>query len=301
MMLMADSIQTHELSKTYPGAKTASLDKLSIRVAPGEVYGFIGANGAGKSTAIRTLLNFLQPTSGTATILGKDSVTDSVALKADMGYLAGDVALYPNVTGAQLLQYLGKLHGKIDDSYMQTLCKRFEVELDKPIGKLSKGNRQKIGIVQAFMHKPSILILDEPTSGLDPLMQERFYETILESKKRGAAIFLSSHSFAEVQRTCDRIGIIRHGKLVREGTLADMAEAQLPTLLVTFKTEVPATFSKHASLEVIDSKGRSVTVRARTTNAALFATLSKYDIVDFQTQELELEGEFMNYYREDET
>lgn len=297
---MVHSIRTKELSKTYPGTKVPSLDKLSMHVAPGEVYGFLGANGAGKSTAIRILLNFLQPTSGTATILGKDSVQDSVALKASMGYLAGDVALYPNVTGAQLLEYLGQLHGKTDAAYTQTLCKRFDVELDKPIGKLSKGNRQKIGIVQAFMHKPSILILDEPTSGLDPLMQERFYETILESKEQGAAIFLSSHSFAEVQRICDRIGIIRHGKLVREGTLADMAEAQLPTLLVTFKGDVPASFNKHKSLEIIDLKGRSATVRARTSNAELFATLSKYDIVDFQTQELELEGEFMSYYREDE-
>ncbi|HEY1063736.1 MAG TPA: ABC transporter ATP-binding protein [Candidatus Saccharimonadales bacterium] len=297
---MSASIQTNDLTKIYPGAKTPSLDKLSISVESGEVYGFLGANGAGKSTTIRVLLNFLQPTSGQATILGKDSVKDSVTLKKHMGYLAGDVAFYNNVTGAQLLDYLNRLHGVKDKTYTNLLTKRFEVELTKPIGKLSKGNRQKIGIVQAFMHQPDVLVLDEPTSGLDPLMQERFYETVLEAKKRGAAIFLSSHSFAEVQRTCDRVGIIRHGKLVREGSLADMAEAQMPTLLLTFKQAVPAGLAKQKALEVIDTKGRSATVRATKSNADLFAALSKYDIIDFQTQELELEGEFMSYYQEDE-
>lgn len=298
---MSVAIKTDSLTKTYPGAKTPSLDALSISIDTGEVYGFIGANGAGKSTTIRTLLNFLQPTSGHATILGKDSVKDSVTLKKHMGYLAGDVALYPNVTGAQLLDYLGRLHGLKNREYTNTLVERFEVELTKPIGKLSKGNRQKIGIVQAFMHQPDVLVLDEPTSGLDPLMQEKFYETVLESKQRGAAIFLSSHSFAEVQRTCDRVGIIRHGKLVREGSLADMAEAQTPSLLLTFKDAVPTGLSKQKALEVIDAKGRSATVRAKGSNAELFAALSKYDIIDFQTQELELEGEFMSYYQEDDS
>lgn len=296
---MKTAIHLTKLTKRYGDSKVAAVDNLSLSIASGEVYGFLGANGAGKSTTIRVLLNFLQPTSGQATLLGKDSVNDSVELKTHIGYLAGDIALYQNVTGAQLLAYLGKLHHVRDTSYMNTLNKRFEVELNKPIGKLSKGNKQKIGIVQAFMHNPDILILDEPTTGLDPLMQERFYETVLEAKKRGAATFLSSHNFGEVQRICDRIGIIKHGKLVREGTLSDFAQAQLPVLQVTFAKSVPEALKKSATVELLDAKGKIATLKPAKDIAALLKDLSAYDIIDLQTAQQELEEEFMSYYQED--
>ena len=296
---MTEGIVTDQLTKIYRGSKVPALDKLSIRIAGGEIYGFLGANGAGKSTTIRMLLNFLQPTSGTATILGKDSVTDSVEIKRSMGYLAGDVALYERVTGAQLLNYLGELQGIRDRSYLKTLTKRFEAQLDVPISKLSKGNRQKIGILQACMHQPDVRVLDEPTSGLDPLMQERFYETMFEAKDRGAAVFLSSHNFGEVQRMCDRIGIIRKGKLVREGALSDFAVDQLPVLQVTFTKAIPANLGKSTSIEVLEQKGRTATVKPRTTIAALLKTLSAYDIADLQSGQQELEEEFMSYYQED--
>lgn len=297
---MTTGIATTDLTKIYPGTSTAALDKLTITVNTGEIYGFLGSNGAGKSTTIRTLLNFLQPTSGSATVLGKDSVKDSVELKRDMGYLSGDVALYERVTAAQLLDYLGKLQGLKDTSYLQTLTKRFEAQLTVPIGKLSKGNRQKIGILQACMHQPKVLILDEPTSGLDPVMQERFYETMFEARDRGAAVFLSSHNFGEVQRMCDRIGIIRKGRLVREGTLSDFNLEQLPVLNVTFAKAIPADLHKSNVLEVLKSNGRTATIKPRKAIAPLLKVLSTYDIADLRTTQQELEEEFMSYYQEEE-
>jgi ABC-2 type transport system ATP-binding protein len=297
---MSAGIRTENLTKVYSGSKEPSLDKLSITVDKGEIYGFLGANGAGKSTTIRLLLNFLQPTSGAATILGKDSVQDSVIIKNHVGYLAGDVALYERVTGEQLLRYLAKLQGMTDLTYLTTLSKRFEAQLNVPIGKLSKGNRQKIGVLQACMHQPDVLILDEPTSGLDPLMQERFYETMFEAKDRGAAVFLSSHNFGEVQRMCDRIGIIRKGKLVREGTLSDFNIEQLPVLSVTFAKAVPAALQKSPAIEVLDQKGRVATLKPRKAIAPFLKALGAYDVVDLHTTQQELEEEFMSYYQEDE-
>lgn len=279
----------------------AALDKLSIAVAPGEVYGYLGANGAGKSTTIRLLLNFIQPTDGSATILGHDIVRDSLSIRRHVGYLSGDIALYPKVTGRQLLKYLGDLQSMTDTSYRDELVKRFEATLDQPIGELSRGNKQKIGVIQACMHLPDVLILDEPTSGLDPLMQEHFYLTIQEAKQRGAAVLMSSHNFAEVQRTCDRIGILRHGKLVREGDLADFNEVQKPVLQVTFSKNVPVDLQKQKPVEIVESKGRIAKLRSKTTIAELLGVLSKYDITDLQTQQQELEDEFLSYYQEEES
>jgi ABC-2 type transport system ATP-binding protein len=296
---MATAIKLTKLTKRYGGSKVAAVDSLSVSIQAGEIYGFLGSNGAGKSTTIRTLLNFLRPTSGSATILGKDSVKDSVELKCDMGYLSGDIALYERVTGAQLLDYLGRLQGMKDRTYLDTLTKRFEAQVNVPIRKLSKGNRQKIGILQACMHQPKILILDEPTSGLDPVMQERFYETMFEARDRGAAVFLSSHNFGEVQRMCDRIGIIRKGKLVREGALSDFNIEQLPIMQVTFSKAIPADLQKSTAIEVLEQRERVATVKPRSAIAPFLKALSAYDITDIHTTQQELEEEFMSYYQED--
>jgi ABC-2 type transport system ATP-binding protein len=297
---MAQAIILTNLTKRYAGSKTLAVDELSLSIGEGEVFGFLGSNGAGKSTTIRMIMNFLQPTNGNATILGKDSVRDSVELKRHMGYLSGDVALYHRVTGAQMLNYLGKLQGTHDKAYLRTLTQRFEAELHKPISQLSKGNRQKIGIIQAFMHKPDVLVLDEPTSGLDPVMQERFYETIAEAKARGAAIFLSSHSLGEVQRMCDHVAIIRNGKLVRTGTLADFAD-QTPIFEVTFTGSVPQSLANNKTLEVLETKDRVVTVKPSGNIAEALAALGTYDtIANLQTSQQELEEEFMSYYNDED-
>ncbi len=299
MELMAISLQTTNLSKTYPGAKSPALHDLSIQVAEGEVYGFLGANGAGKSTTIRTLLNFLQPTNGTAKIFDLDIVKDSVEIRKQIGYLAGDVALYPKVTGAQLLEYLGYLQGGVDKAYVTELVERFDAQVHKPIGSLSKGNRQKIGLLQALMHKPKLLILDEPTSGLDPLMQERFYELIRETKKTGTAVFLSSHSLSEVQHMCDRVGIIKNGVLVREASVAELTEDVKPIFNVLFK-KVPtaATLKKQTALEVVSLQGANAKLKTTGEIAAALKVLSGFPIESLSIESDQLEDQFMSYYED---
>ena len=225
-------LQTEGLTKRYKGAAVAALDDLTLHVASGEVYGFLGSNGAGKSTTIRALLGFLQPTSGSASICGLNIAHNSVTVKQHVGYLAGDIALYPKVTGQELFDYLLKLQQSSDRDYLNELIQKFKVDPQQLIGSLSKGNRQKIGIIQAFMHKPDVLILDEPTSGLDPLMQEVFYETVHVASKRGAAVFVSSHNLAETQRMCDRIGIIKHGKLIHEQAINTSAVLSKPVFKI---------------------------------------------------------------------
>lgn len=294
---MAALLETTKLTKSYPGAKEKALDGLTIRVEPGEVYGFLGANGAGKSTTIRTLLNFIQPTSGSARLFGLDSVKDSVSIHKNIGYLSGDVALYPKVTGAQLLAYLGELQGGIDKKYLNHLVERFEAQIDKPMGTLSKGNRQKIGLLQALMHQPKLLILDEPTSGLDPLMQERFYELIREAKQNGTGVFLSSHSLPEAQHMCDRVGIIRGGKLLREATVAELTSDARPLFAVVFKKHVPkATLEKQKTLEVLSQHGSSARLRTSGTIQAALKTLSAFDILSITIEDDQLEDQFMTYY-----
>ncbi len=298
---MAANIQTTNLSKTYKGSREPALDGLTLEVAEGEVYGFLGANGAGKSTTIRTLLNFLQPTSGSATIAGLDIVKDSVEIKQHVGYLAGDVVLYPKVTGAQLFEYLAKLQGGIDITYLASLVERFEAQIYKPIGTLSKGNRQKIGLIQALMHQPKTLILDEPTSGLDPLMQERFYEIIRDAKEEGTAIFFSSHSLPEVQHVCDRVGIIREGKLLREASVADLIKDVHPIFVVVFKKPVSAsTLDAQKALEVVSLHGTSARLKTTGTIAGALKALATYDIASLTIENDQLEDQFMSYYGEEE-
>lgn len=295
---MVASIETINLSKTYSGSHTPALQNLSLRIQASEIYGFLGANGAGKSTTIRLLLNFIQPTSGSASIAGLDSVEESVATKKHIGYLAGDVALYNKTTGHALLDYLGKLHNISNQDYRRILEKRFEAEVDKPIGSLSKGNRQKIGIIQALMHQPDVLILDEPTSGLDPLMQEAFYDSIREARERGAAVLMSSHNLSEAQELCDRIGIIKHGKLIREQTISDSTELGGTVLHVVFARPDTIEHIKHAKHLTFLSQegGNTALLQVKDTIAKALAELSQFDIRELTTQQLSLEDEFISYY-----
>lgn len=294
---MSASISIKGLSKSYDGSKTFALDKLSLQVQPGEVYGFLGANGAGKTTTIRLLLNFIQPTSGTATVLGKDIVHDSIAVRRHIGYLSGEIALWPNVTGTELFAYLSKLQQKDNRAYLAELIEKFQAEPTKRIGELSKGNRQKIGIIQALMHQPEILILDEPTSGLDPLMQEVFYQTIREASARGTAVFVSSHNLAEAQRMCTKVGIIKHGKLIREQIIQDDANLGAPLFRVVCKNESEITRLRSGhTIKFISAEGASAVVQPRGTIAATLKELSDYNIVNFTTEQLNLEDEFLEYY-----
>lgn len=293
------AIETKNLSKRYGGAEKLAVNKLNLKINIGEVYGFLGPNGAGKSTTIRLLLNFIQPTNGTATILGKDIVRDSVDIKRSIGYLAGEIALYPKMTGRQFLNYMSDLqpihsHGKKND-----LIDRFQFRssLDIKIRNLSKGNRQKIGIIQAFMANPKILVLDEPTVGLDPLMQQEFFKLLRETKQRDGSVFVSSHNLAEVQKMCDRIGFIREGKLISEQKIAEVAATAARTFDLVFATPL-----RQADLKVVPG-GRvemisptHATVIMHGELKPLFKALAKHDVIQINQREIDLGEEFMHFY-----
>lgn len=296
---MVTPINVSKLSKYYGTSKVAAVNDLSFAIESGEVYGLLGSNGAGKSTTIRIIMDFIRPTSGSVQLLGEDSQA-TAALRKRIGYLAGDVVLPKGVTGRALLDYLEKLDGSVDRQYKEQLIARFEAQIDKRVETLSKGNRQKIGIVQAFMHQPDILILDEPTSGLDPLMQEQFYKTVEEAKNRGAAVLLSSHSFEEVERMCKRIGIIRQGKLVYEGLVADIVATRLPRWRVTLKhASDVAKLKKSADIKVISAEKLSLTLEPSKTIEQALAALSKYPILSMTTSQHKLEDEFLSFYEDD--
>lgn len=295
---MNPSIKTQGLTKYYGGQKVPALDSLTIEVGSGEIYGFLGANGAGKSTAIRLLMNFLQPTGGTAQIMGLDCFRETVSIKKHIGYLSGDIALYDSATGKELLDYLESF--QVVNKYRRILEKRFNPDLNMPLGQLSRGNRQKIAIIQAFMHEPLALILDEPTSGLDPLMQEAFYQTLNESKERGAAVLMSSHNLNEAQRICDRIGIIRHGKLVHEQSMSQANALSMNTFKIVFAK--PADFTRCKSspelVLVTSISNNSGIFRPTHTISKALKDISKYDVQEFTSHVPDLEDEFLEFYGE---
>ena len=290
---MTASIKTSQLSKFYAGSKSPALDSLSIEIQAGEVYGYLGANGAGKTTTLRLLMGFLLPSSGSAQVMGQGIRQDSVAIKQDIGYLSGDIALYERATGQELLDFLS--HFQTVGSYRQKLEKRFNAELDKPIGTLSKGNRQKLGIIQAFMHQPSVLILDEPTSGLDPLMQEAFYDTVMESKKRGAAVLMSSHNLAEAQRICDRVGIIKHGKLIQEQSIEALNNLKSVLFRVVFAKPVDGK-SLSALKLITQENSRTALLQPTGSIEAALKSLSSHKITELSTKHVDLEDEFLEFY-----
>jgi ABC-2 type transport system ATP-binding protein len=295
-------ILLNRLTKQYRGTKTPALNKVSLQVGRGEVYGFLGPNGAGKSTTIRCLLNFLQPTSGEAEILGKDIVRESVAVKRNIGYLSGDVALYRRMTGKQFLEYMSALQPLKRPGYLRTLTRAFRAELSKPIENLSKGNRQKIGLIQAFMHDPEVLILDEPTSGLDPLMQEVFFAQVADAKARGASVFFSSHNLPEVRRACDRIGFIREGKLIAEQSIAELASSASHTFEVTFSEPVPPSdFSRLKCLTITPSHDPAhFTIEVRGELTPFLRALARHRVLQLDQREVNLEKEFLQLYGKEE-
>jgi ABC-2 type transport system ATP-binding protein len=232
-----EAIRTHRLTKRY--GTTLALETLDLAVAPGEVYGFLGPNGAGKTTTIRLLLGLHRPTSGRAELFGLDAWRDPVGAHSRVAYVAGEPFLWPSLTSAETFAFLARVRGGQDTAYRDALIQRFQVDPDKKVRALSKGNRQKIQLVAAFASRAELLILDEPTSGLDPLMEVAFRETVREAKQRGQTIFLSSHILSEVEALCDRVGILRAGRLVDEGTLSQLRHLSAQTVEVTFDGPVP--------------------------------------------------------------
>jgi len=294
---MRSAIETFGLTKRY-GAITAVAD-LSLRVEPGQVFGFLGPNGAGKSTTIRMLLGLQRPTRGHATLLGLDAAAGSVEIHRCIGYLPGDLELFPRLTGRQHIAWFARARGDVDDALVRQLIERFQVVADRPVRELSKGNRQKVGLVLAFMHRPELLVLDEPTSGLDPLMQHEFADLLRETADQGRTVFLSSHELDEVQRVADRIGIIKQGRLVAEDTVDGLRRAAPRKMEVLFRRPVdPAALSMVTGVSVTACDGPQVTLEVTGEIAAALKAIADHDPVDLICRPADLDELFLGFYRE---
>ena len=292
---MDSVIEAEQLTKSY--GKSRGIEDLTLSVRKGEIFGFLGPNGAGKTTTIRTLLDLLHPTSGSATIFGLDSRRDSIAIRARTGNLPGDFAFEDRVTGHQLLRLFANLRGMSDLGSASDLANRFNADLSKPLRELSRGNRQKIGLIQALFHEPDLLILDEPTGGLDPLMQEEFLTVVAEHRDRGATVFLSSHDLAEVERICDRVGIIRAGRLAAVESVSEMREHAYRDVVVRFAEPVsPADFEALPEIEQIVVSDDTLSFRSLGGLDAAIKAIASHSVIDIEIKRPTLEELFLTYY-----
>jgi ABC-2 type transport system ATP-binding protein len=292
------AILTEKLTKHY-GSFPALVD-LDLEVRPGEIFGFLGPNGAGKTTTIRTILDEIRPTSGKATILGMDTHTASVEIRHHIGYVPGDLAMYPNLTGRDTITYFANLRGGVDWGFVDELADRLDADLSKKVGDLSSGNRQKVGLIQAFMNKPELLIMDEPSSGLDPLVQREFQKMMREVTADGRTVFLSSHTLSEVQRVADRVGIIRHGKLIAVEGVAELRSKAIRTVTLVFDEPVDGTiFSSVPGVREVKMDNHHVVLSFEGHMAELLAVATDgHRLLDISTQEADLEEIFLTYYEE---
>jgi ABC-2 type transport system ATP-binding protein len=288
-------IRTEQLTKSY-GSHRGIVD-VDLAIEPGEAFGFLGPNGAGKTTTIRTLLDHIRPTSGKAFLFGIETTVDPVAIHRRIGYLPGEFALYDKLTGGQTIEYFANLRGGVDPLYQQDLVARLDVDPSRKFREYSKGNKQKIGLVVALQHRPDMLILDEPTSGLDPLVQQTFYGIIREAKAEGRTIFLSSHILSEVEKTCDRVAIIREGKLAkvdRVEALRDLAHHQVE---LRFAGDVPVgAFAGLSGVSDIATEDHTLRMRVSGSIAPVVREASKYELLDFVSREPSLEETFLALY-----
>jgi ABC-2 type transport system ATP-binding protein len=292
------AIETIGLTKHYGDVE--ALNDLDLTVDQGEVFGFLGPNGAGKTTMIRTILDLIRPTSGTASILGFDSHDDAVEIRNHVGYLPSDVAMYPNLTGRDTLQYFANLRGGVEWEYVDELADRLDADLTKKIGDLSSGNRQKVGLIQAFMNRPQLLIMDEPSSGLDPLVQRQFQAMMREVAKEGRTVFLSSHTLSEVQRVANRVGIIRHGALIAVEEVASLRSKAIRKVDLMFEAPVAASvFEGVPGVREVSTENHHVSFSFDGHMDQLLAVATKdHTLLDITTQEADLEEIFLTYYRD---
>nr|WP_020061932.1 ABC transporter ATP-binding protein [Bacillus sp. 123MFChir2] len=282
------------VTKQFSNGK--GLFDVSFQVKEGEVFGYLGPNGAGKSTTIRNLMGFIQPTSGTATIFGLDCWKDAAKIQRSVGYLPGEISFIEGMNGLEFLQLMQGMRGMKNNGRRDELIERFQFDVKTPIRKMSKGMKQKVGIVAAFMHDPDVLILDEPTSGLDPLMQQLFVDLILEEKQKGKTIFMSSHIFTEIERTCDRVGIIKEGRLLTVENIHDLRAKQRQVIDVTVSSHKDLQSLKKTSLQIESVQGNTASIIVQGNYNELLQTLAQHDIIGFQVRTMDLENIFMHYY-----
>ena len=293
-------IETTGLTKSY-GSKRGISD-ITFSVAEGEVFGFLGPNGAGKTTTIRTLMALLRADTGTAQIAGLDCWQQSVEIKRLVGYLPGELSLDPNLTGGQILEYFGHLRGGVDQAYLKQVIDRLGLDPTRKFRQYSSGNKRKIGIAQAFMHRPRLLILDEPTNGLDPLNQQEFDRMVNEVRADGRTVFLSSHILTEVEQTCTRVGIIREGTLVRVGGVAELKDIKRHDVTITFADAAPTeAFRALAGVEQVETLSDGHTMRLAVSGGldGIIKAAAQYPIVTLTSQEPSLEEIFLRYYEGD--
>jgi ABC-2 type transport system ATP-binding protein len=290
-------IETERLTKSY--GRDRGIEDITLEVEKGEAFGFLGPNGAGKTTTIRTLLDLLHPTSGSARIFGLDSRRESVAIRARLGNLPGDFGYGKCASGHEALSLLGRLRGVEDFGRAEELATRFRADLDRPLGQLSRGNRQKVGLILALFHRPELLILDEPTSGLDPLMQEEFLSLVREERERGCAIFISSHELDEVERVCDRVGIIREGRLIAVERVADLLGKTQRRASVEFAEPVDLEELRAIpGISDLDASDGRVTFHVTGDLDAVVKAISRHTVADLELAHPTLEQVFLTYYEE---
>jgi ABC-2 type transport system ATP-binding protein len=287
------AIHTERLTKRY--RDTVALDELDLTVNEGEVYGYLGPNGSGKTTTIRLVLGLHRPSAGRAELFGLDAWKEPVSAHRRVAYVAGEPFLWPAMTGAETLQFLARLHGGTDLTYRDSLVERFQLDPNKKIRALSKGNRQKVQLIAALATRAELLLLDEPTSGLDPLMEVVFRECVKEAKERGQTVFLSSHILSEVEALCDRVGILREGRLVDEGTLVELRHLAAQTVEVTFAGQAP-TLESLEGVQVQSAGPDALRFEIAGSIGPLIAALAEHPVATLTSREPSLEEIFLHHY-----
>lgn len=295
------AIRTLGLTKFY--GRHRGIENVDLLVERGQVFGFLGPNGAGKSTTIRCLLDLLRPTAGAASVLGLDPRRDAVAVRSRVGYLPGDLSMYAEMTGRQLCRYFAALRGIDTPPRIETLAMRLNLDLDRKIGDYSTGNRQKVGLVQALMHRPELLILDEPTSGLDPLMQQEFYALVDEVREEGRTVFLSSHLLPEVEKIADRVAIIRDGEVVVVDDVATLKSRAIRRMEIQFGSPPdPTPFSQLDAVRRIDlsDDGTTLMLVVEGSIDAVVKCAARSQVHNIVSHDGDLEDVFLDYYRDGE-
>lgn len=293
------TIQTESLSKVYHVGREEihALKMLNLSVQKGEIFGYLGPNGAGKTTTIRLLLDIIRPTSGHASVMGMDAQADSVAIHRHIGFLPGELNLWKNLTGAQVVDYIGKVRGGVDMNVVRNLTGRLQLDLSIRVRSYSSGNKRKLGLVLAMMNKPDLLILDEPSSGLDPLMQQEFNQMMREARNEGRTVFLSSHVLSEVQAICDRVGILRGGELKAVQRVADLTHTDFRWVTLHFSEAVaPQIVSNLPGVSEVNTSGNTLKLRLVGDFDPLLRAVSPYYVADIEVQEPTLEEIFLAFY-----
>lgn len=295
-----DAILTRGLTKDY-GAGRGLFD-LDLEVRRGEIFGYLGPNGAGKTTTIRLLMGMIHPTRGAGFVFGLDAQRQAVEVKRHVGYLPGELPAFGGLRGSEIVAYVSGLRGRVDAKRVQALTQRFELDLGQRFREYSHGNKQKLAIVLAFMHRPELLVLDEPTTGLDPLNQQEFYRLLREARAEGATIFLSSHILSEVEHVCDRVGILRTGNLVKVASLDELHHIRVREVEIEFSREPPAArLGAVPGLEQLQIDGPRVRCTIRGPIEPLLTALTGEHVIDFVSREPSLEEIFLTYYQSGES